>query len=118
MNVVANELIGIEGYTLPELRIGGYKIVSTFSRPDEAALNAAVKQNVQQMAADGGALPKYARVGAELQDPQTGAILAIYGGARRDPPAAPCGPAGRPVNTPVDARRHAGSPLHPDVPCP
>jgi membrane peptidoglycan carboxypeptidase len=115
MDVVANELTGVDGYTIPNLDTGGYKIVSTFSKPDEAELYKAVQQNVQQMNANGGALPSYARVGAELQDPQTGKILAIYGGPGMNESPAQCAQSDCQVNTAVYAREQVGSSFKPYV---
>jgi membrane peptidoglycan carboxypeptidase len=120
MNVVANELTapassGGDGYTLPNLETGGYKIITTFNRQDEAELNSAVRQNVQQMATDGGALPAYARVGAELEDPQNGDILAIYGGPGMNLPKAQCAASNCQENTAVYAREQVGSSFKPYV---
>ncbi|HEY6786188.1 MAG TPA: transglycosylase domain-containing protein, partial [Trebonia sp.] len=115
MNVVEKELTEVDGYTLPNLEIGGYKIVSTFNKSDEAELNSAVRQNEEQMAADGGALPNYARVGAELEDPQNGDILAIYGGPGMNLPKAQCEEFSCQVNNAVYAREQVGSSFKPYV---
>ncbi|MCW2934074.1 MAG: Penicillin-binding protein [Actinomycetia bacterium] len=115
MNVVYNELHGVDGYTLSNLETGGYKIVSTFNKSDEAELNSAVRQNEQQMAADGGQLPTYARVGAELEDPQNGDILAIYGGPGMNLPAKQCAVWGCQNNNAVYAREQVGSSFKPYV---
>jgi membrane peptidoglycan carboxypeptidase len=115
MDVVTKELEQVDGYTLPNLEIGGYKIVTTFNKSDEAELNYAVSQNVKQMAADGGKLPAYARVGAELEDPQNGDILAIYGGPGMNLPKAQCAESNCQLDTAVYAREQVGSSFKPYV---
>ena len=68
------------------------------------------------MAADGGPLPNYARVGAELEDPQNGDILAIYGGGRHEPAPRPSAhESDCHVNTAVYAREQVGSSFKPYV---
>ena len=120
MAVVANELTnpvsdGGDGYTLPNLQTQGYKIVSTFNRADEVTLTNAVNQNVKQMATDGGALPSYARVGAELQNPQNGQILAIYGGPGMNQSAAECKVSDCQIDNAIYAREQVGSSFKPYV---
>ena len=115
MNVVAQELIQVDGYTLPNLETNGYKIITTFNKSDEAELNDAVQQNVQQMKADGGPLPDYARVGAELENPQNGDILAIYGGPGMNLSKAQCDEFDCQVNNAVYAREQVGSSFKPYV---
>ena len=60
---------------------GGLKIVTTFSQPMMKALYQAV---TAEQAGDGGTaavpLPRYANIGALLEKPGTGAIVAMYGG--------------------------------------
>jgi membrane peptidoglycan carboxypeptidase len=120
MTVVERELTtsvseGGDGYALQDLETGGYKIVSTFNKSDEAELNSAVVQNEEEMAADGGKLPSYARVGAELEDPQNGDILAIYGGPGMDVPKAQCDASDCQLDTAVYAREQVGSSFKPYV---
>jgi membrane peptidoglycan carboxypeptidase len=58
----------------------GLKIVTTFNPSLMNELYNAVNQEKQQMQADGSALPSYANIGAVLEQPGTGAILAMYSG--------------------------------------
>jgi membrane peptidoglycan carboxypeptidase len=80
MQAVENELETTYGYTQNEIDTGGLKIVTTFNPRLMRGLYAAVNQNLAQMKADGQKLPSYAHVGALLEQPGTGAILAEYGG--------------------------------------
>ncbi len=75
------------GYGLTEHQIntGGYKITTTFEPALVTALATSVDQEVAEMATEAseqGASPfqSYDRVGAVLEDPLTGGILAVYGG--------------------------------------
>ncbi len=80
MAAVESELKDTYGYTEQEIDTGGLKIVTTFNQRLMSALYQAVDQNLAQMKADGQALPNYAHIGAVLEKPGTGAILAMYGG--------------------------------------
>ena len=92
MTLVGNELGSGGAYNLSanQLDDGGLRIVTTISKPMMDRLYSAVNQNEKLMATDGGALPAYALVGAELQNPQTGAIVAFYGGVGANVPAPYC----------------------------
>jgi membrane peptidoglycan carboxypeptidase len=115
LNVVQNELEGVYKYTPAQIDNGGLRIVTTISKPMMDKLYSAVNQNEQQMATDGGALPWYALVGAELQNPQTGAIVAFYGGRGQNLPAAQCQKYKCDENTAVYAREQVGSSFKPYV---
>jgi membrane peptidoglycan carboxypeptidase len=80
MQQVENELKYTYGYSLTDIDTKGLKIVTTFNLGMMRALYQAVNQNVAQMRQDGSPLPWYAHVGAVLEKPGTGAILAMYGG--------------------------------------
>jgi len=80
MEVVKNELTGVYGYTESQILNGGYKIVTTIDPVKMRALYQAVIAEKQQMAAGGESLQSYMHVGAVLENPQTGAIEAFYGG--------------------------------------
>ena len=80
MNVVKNEMTGVYGYSEAQLLNGGYKIVTTIDPAKMSALYQAVITEKQQMAAGGEALQSYMHIGAVLENPQTGAIEAFYGG--------------------------------------
>jgi membrane peptidoglycan carboxypeptidase len=80
MAAVESELENTYGYTEQQIDTEGLKIVTTFNERLMNALYAAVNQNLGQMRADGQPLPNYAHIGAVLEKPGTGAILAMYGG--------------------------------------
>jgi membrane peptidoglycan carboxypeptidase len=80
MAAVESELENTYGYTEQQIDTGGLKIVTTLNEHLMNALYAAVNQNLAQMRADGQPLPNYAHIGALLEKPGTGAILAFYGG--------------------------------------
>jgi membrane peptidoglycan carboxypeptidase len=116
MNVVANELTGVDHYTESELETGGYKIVTSVSKSMELGLYNAVNTNVTQMKADGGALPSYALVGAELQNPSNGQIIAMYPGIGEvGISAKACAAKDCHENTAIYAREQVGSSFKPYV---
>ena len=80
MEVVKNEMTGVYGYTEPQILNGGYKIVTTIDPAKMSALYQTVIAEKQQMAAGGESLQSYMHIGAVLENPQTGAIEAFYGG--------------------------------------
>jgi membrane peptidoglycan carboxypeptidase len=80
MNMVQQELTSTYGLTANKLDSAGYKITTTIVPRYMRALATAVKENKRLMRAGGKALPWYAHVGATLEQPSTGAILAFYGG--------------------------------------
>ena len=90
LNMVKNELEATYHYTPAQIDNDGLRITTTVSKHMMDRLYAAVNTNEKQMAEDGGALPSYALVGAEEQDPQTGAIIAFYGGVGANASAKEC----------------------------
>jgi membrane peptidoglycan carboxypeptidase len=80
INVVKNELQGVYHYSESQILNGGYKIVTTIDPAKMSALYQAVIAEKQQMAAGGEPLQSYMHIGAVLENPQTGAIEAFYGG--------------------------------------
>ena len=95
VNPLAASWTGFKGYimsaVLSELKnrypeqyaradTGGLKIVTTISLQKMRALYAAVNENLATLKADGTPLPVWAHVGAVLEQPGTGDILAFYGG--------------------------------------
>jgi membrane peptidoglycan carboxypeptidase len=117
MNVVANELEdSANGYTESKLETGGYKIVTSISKPMEQEIYKAVNSNVQQMAAQGGPLPAYALIGAELQNPSNGQIIAMYPGIGQvGVSAKKCAQKDCRLNTAIYAREQVGSSFKPYV---
>ena len=115
MDVVANELEDVDHMTQEQLDTGGYKIVTTISRPMQVALYQAVDYNEKLMKEDGGALPWYALVGAELQNPSNGSIIAMYAGRGQNMPQKECDKYHCDENTAVYAREQVGSSFKPYV---
>jgi membrane peptidoglycan carboxypeptidase len=102
-------------YTKAQLDNDGLRIVTTVSKPMMDALYKAVDANEKLMAAGGKALPWYAHVGAVLQDPQTGAILAMYPGPGQNMPPSKCHKLLCDYNTALEAREQVGSSFKPYV---
>ncbi len=90
LGLVDNELQSRYKFSQAQIDNGGLHITTTISKPMMDQLYSAVNQNEKLMAEDGGALPSYGLVGAELQNPQTGAIAAFYGGPGENVPAKYC----------------------------
>src|SRR5262249_42213624 len=115
LNVVANELEGIDHVTQDQLDTGGYKIVTTIRRPMEVQLYKAVEKNVKLIHQQGFTLPWYAMIGAELQNPKNGAIIAMYPGRGQNLPPKKCALYKCQINTAVYAREQVGSSFKPYV---
>ncbi len=80
MQAVEAELESTYGYSAPEIYTRGLKIVTTFNQSMMSTLYKSVAEQKRQMAADGSPMPSYVHIGAVLEQPGTGAILAMYGG--------------------------------------
>jgi membrane peptidoglycan carboxypeptidase len=80
MSVVLSELESRYGFTRDQIYTGGLQIHTTISKPLMQKLYAAVNQNEKLMKQGGEGLPRFAHIGATLEQPGTGAILAMYGG--------------------------------------
>jgi membrane peptidoglycan carboxypeptidase len=80
MAAVLNELKAKYPDEYARVDTGGLKIVTTISLQKMRALYQAVNENLANLKADGTPLPWYAHVGAVLEQPGTGDILAFYGG--------------------------------------
>jgi membrane peptidoglycan carboxypeptidase len=79
-NAVLNELRNTYHYTDSVINNGGLRIVTTFDKGKMDALYRAVRENETLMKQGGKGLPWYAHVGAVLEQPGTGAIVAMYSG--------------------------------------
>jgi len=117
MNVVYNELTYPQGdnVSVQTLETGGLKIITTISRPMEVEMYNAVNQNIAAIKASGYTLPSYALIGAELQNPNTGAIVAIYPGRGQNMSAQQCKIYDCDLNTAIYAREQVGSSFKPYV---
>jgi membrane peptidoglycan carboxypeptidase len=121
MTQVENELTGLNGLSQRELETSGLKVVTTISRPMEVQLYQAVAENLSAASikktagATVTSLPDWALVGAELQDPKNGEVLAEYPGKGQNLSAAACKAGECDVNTAVYARAQVGSSFYPYV---
>ena len=113
MQAVENELENTYGFTQQEIDSRGLKIVTTFNMPMMNQLYRAVDQNLATMKAEGVTLPAYAHVGALLEQPGTGKILAMYGGPSFD--AAHCVRINCQYNMAMQSRDQVGSSFKPYV---
>ncbi len=80
MQAIQNELLSTYRYKQSQIDNGGLRIVSTFDKAKMDALYGSVQDNERLMAEGGRALPPYAHIGAVLEQPSTGAIVAMYSG--------------------------------------
>ena len=120
MNVVYNELtapspFGGDGVPVTTLETGGLKIITTISRPMEVEMYHAVNENIAAIKASGNTLPSYALIGAVLQNPNTGAIAAMYPGRGQNMSASQCKIYDCDLNTAVYTREQVGSSFKPYV---
>jgi membrane peptidoglycan carboxypeptidase len=113
---------GGEGLSQTDLDNGGLKVTTTISLPMEEEMYNAVNQNIKEMPQtevnwDQPAigLPSWALIGAELQDPKTGAILAEYPGRGQNMSAAKCKLYDCNDNTATQTREQVGSSFKPYV---
>ena len=111
---VQGELESVYGYTLPEIENDGLKIKTTISRSQMEAMYQAVQANEQQMAAGGEGLQWYMHVGAVLENPATGAIVAMYPGAGEKMSKSKCDKLFCKLNTTL-TREQVGSSFKPYV---
>jgi len=119
MTQVRNELEKSDGITDQELQTRGYKVVTTISKSKEAALYKAVSENLNSQAirntsgATVTSLPPWALVGAELQNPKSGEIIAEYPGRGQNLTGSQCQACM--VNTAWQSRNPVGSSFKPYV---
>jgi membrane peptidoglycan carboxypeptidase len=121
MNQVYNELTasksaGGDGVQVSQLETGGLKVVTTISRPMEAEMYKSVNANIAAIKATPGAqFPSYVRIGAELQNPVNGEILAMYPGPGQNMSTAKCKQLDCALNTAAYSREQVGSSFKPYV---
>jgi membrane peptidoglycan carboxypeptidase len=92
---VCDELTDPSGDNLSKVGLedSGMKIVTTVSESMEAEMYKAVNSNMAQLTAEGSQfakLPSWAMIGAELQNPSNGQILAMYPGIGQNMSANRC----------------------------
>jgi membrane peptidoglycan carboxypeptidase len=115
MFAVQNELENLYHYSLPQIENDGLKIVTTISQPMMNALYASVNNEKKAMAAAGSPLPIYAHIGAVLEQPSTGAIVAMYGGPSFSESAKYCKKISCQYNMALQNREQVGSSFKPYV---
>jgi membrane peptidoglycan carboxypeptidase len=113
MQAVQNELENTYGYTPQQIDGDGLKIVTTFNESMMTELYRSVAQVKQMMRDDGQPLPEWAHIGAVLEKPGTGAILAMYAGPGYN--ARHCEKIKCQFNTALEARNQVGSSFKPYV---
>ena len=115
MQAVLTELTSRYGYTKEQVDTEGLRITTTFSEPMMKALYQTVAQEKQAMTAGGHPLPGYARIGAVLQNPNTGSIVAMYGGPSYSLNPKACDRVDCEFNMATQAREQVGSSFKPYV---
>jgi membrane peptidoglycan carboxypeptidase len=121
LEVVNNELTsprsaGGDGVPVSEVETGGLKIVTTISYSMEKEMYKAVDANIAAIEATPGAkFPSYIRIGAELQNPNNGEILAMYPGPGQAMSVKHCQEQDCDLNTAVYSRNQVGSSFKPYV---
>jgi membrane peptidoglycan carboxypeptidase len=115
MQAVYNELVYTDHMSKALIDNGGLHIVTTFSKPMMDALYATVNQSEKLMRANGAPLPSFAHVGAVLEQPGTGAIVAMYSGPSYSEPARYCLKIHCQVDMALGAREQVGSSFKPYV---
>jgi membrane peptidoglycan carboxypeptidase len=117
MQQVESELETTYHYTVPEIDNDGLHIVTTFSQPMMNQLYATVNAAKAQMkaAGPGAALPSYAHIGAVLEQPGTGAVVAMYGGPSYSEPTKYCQEIDCQLNMALTNREQVGSSFKPYV---
>jgi membrane peptidoglycan carboxypeptidase len=117
MQAVQAELENTYHYKLSQIDNDGLHIVTTFSKPMMDALYQTVGQEERTMraAGPGDGLPWFAHVGAVLEQPGTGAILAMYSGPSYSEPTAYCKKIYCQVDMALGNREQVGSSFKPYV---
>jgi membrane peptidoglycan carboxypeptidase len=103
--------------SMGELEDDGMKIVTTVSEPMEAEMYNAVNQNMATLGAEGSQFPKlpsWAMIGAELENPANGQILAMYPGRGENMSVSKCNAYHCDQNTTL-TREEVGSSFKPYV---
>ena len=121
LEVVNNELtspksVGGDGVPVSEVETGGLKIVTTIDYKMEKEIYRAVDENIAAIKATPGAqFPSYVRIGAELQNPSNGEIIAMYPGPGQTMSAKQCAEWDCDLNTAIYTREQVGSSFKPYV---
>ncbi len=120
MNSVEQELLTTYGITKADLGTGGYHVVTTINQRMQSELYKTVGQVKAKIATlasegDGQKLPSWAHIGALLEQPGTGKVLAMYGGPGMSISQAKCAKLLCDDNMATQARNQVGSSFKPYV---
>jgi len=107
--------LGGDHVPVPTLETGGLKIITTISRPMEVEMYHAVNENIAAIKASGASMPSYALIGTVLQNPDTGAIAAMYPGPGQNMSHKECLQVDCDLNTASGTREQVGSSFKPYV---
>jgi membrane peptidoglycan carboxypeptidase len=111
---------GGDGVSTEQLNSGGMKIVTDLSVSMEKEMYSAVDSvlspsDLQEHGSQLSSLPLWAMTGAEVQNPQTGAIVAIYPGAGENQSASACKEDSCYQDAAINAKEQVGSSFKPYV---
>jgi membrane peptidoglycan carboxypeptidase len=115
MQAVLSELENKYHYTKTQIETGGFKIETTFNKRMMDAAYRAVKENEQEMAANGAKLPSYAHIGLAVVQPGTGDIVAMYSGSNWAMSTRKCNRFDCKVDMALQSRNQVGSSFKPYV---
>jgi membrane peptidoglycan carboxypeptidase len=115
MQAVLSELENRYHLTKTQIETGGYKIETTFDKRMMDAAYRAVKENEQEMAANGAKLPSYAHIGLAVVQPGSGDIVAMYSGANWAMSTRKCDRFDCKVDMALQSRNQVGSSFKPYV---
>ncbi len=115
MTDVYNELTSTYHLTQKQIYQGGLQIVTTISERKMNALYATVSQAKSLMRQYGTPMPNWVHMGAELINPTTGGIEAVYEGANYSAPQKQCNAVDCQYRMATEARNQVGSSFKPYV---
>jgi membrane peptidoglycan carboxypeptidase len=115
MQAVESEMQSRYGITKDQLYSRGLRITTTINLSMMKQLYKSVAEEKAAMAAGGRALPGYAHIGALLENPNTGAIIAWYGGPSYSMKPRACERVDCQFDMALNAREQVGSSFKPYV---
>jgi len=115
MQAVESEMQSRYGITKDQLYSRGLRITTTINLGMMKQLYKSVAEEKASMAAGGRALPGYAHIGAVLENPNTGAIIAWYGGPSYSMKPKACDRVDCQFDMALNAREQVGSSFKPYV---
>jgi len=115
MQAVEAEMQSRYGITKDQLYSRGLHITTTINLGMMKQLYKSIAEEKAAMAAGGRALPGYGRIGAVLEDPNTGAIIAWYGGPSYSMKPKACDRVDCQFDMALNAREQVGSSFKPYV---